>query len=119
MRGVYEATIILTSRDLDDPQRRAQTVRIWETAHRLEESEMFRRPPRRRINAKLDDHVAEMLAEKCRQFGVTQDAALGLITTPWPTQDEPEYRRYRRENLDRIVELARQLEFTRRPYAVV
>lgn len=118
MRGVFEATIIISTGDLGNPVRREDTLTLWKAARALEDSEMFRQPPRRRVNAKLDDEVAEMLATSCQIFGVSQNAALGLVTTPWPLPETPEYRAFRHENWKRITELARQREFARRPYVL-
>lgn len=117
MRGIFEATTIICCRDLEDPLRREWTLLLWDAARALDESEELRRPPRRRVNAKLDDEVASMLAAACVKFGVSQNAALGLVTTkPWPIAEPPVG--FRSENWARIVELARVREFARRPYAL-
>lgn len=120
MRGVFEATTLICIEDLLDPARREWTELLWEAARALDGSDAFRRPPRRRVNAKLDDDVAALLTATCECYGVSQNAALGLITTvPWPISEPPGFDVFRRENWHRIVELAREREFARRPYAGV
>lgn len=118
-RGIFEATTIISIRDLEDPARRDDTLLLWEAARALDESPDFPGPSPRRVNAKLDDDIAELLAKTCHRFGVSQNAALGLVTmAPWPMPETLEFKAFRRCNWARIVELARQREFDRRPYAL-
>lgn len=121
MRGVFEATTVVCMKDMEDPARRDDTIQLWEAARALEESSAFRQQPIRRVNAKFDDdELVKRFAATCRQFGVSQNAALGLaVTAPWPVPDTEHYRRSRQENWRRIIELAREMEFARRPYAEV
>lgn len=117
-RGIYEATTLISIRDLEDPDRREQTLMLWEAARALDESDSFRAGPRKRVNAKMDDDIADLLAKTCAKFGVTQNAALALITTHWPMAEPLGFREFRHENWSRVVELAREREFARRPYAL-
>lgn len=113
-RGIFEAATTISMRDEVDPDRREMQLSIWAVAKRLEDSPEFRQEPRRKIIARLSDDLAEALAESCARFGVSQNAALGLIIMPWPAEDTETFRAYRAANIDRIVNLAREFDFRRR-----
>lgn len=113
-RSIFEAATTISMRDEADPERRDAQLAIWAVAKRLEESPGFRQEPRRKIIARLDDDLAAALAESCARFGVSQNAALGLVIMPWPAEDTETFRAYRAANLDRIINLARELDFRRR-----
>lgn len=113
-RGIFEAATIISLEDELDPERCEVQLEIWQVAKRLEESAEFRQEPRHKIIARLDDTLAATLAESCTRHGVSQNAALGLIIMPWPEEDTDTFHRYRSANLDRIIRLARDLDFRRR-----
>jgi len=116
-RGIFEAATTISIADETDPERRDMQLEIWQVAKRLEDSPEFRAGPRRKVIARLDDTLAAALAESCERFGVSQNAALGLIVMPWPAEDTETFHRYRAVNIDRIIELARELDFRRRTMA--
>lgn len=103
-RAIFEAAIIIGRDRAGDPQMEA----MWESARRLEESAEFRTGPRRKIIARLDDDLALWLAEECRRRGVSQNATFGLLVLRdgglVPTAEE----------VRRLFELARHLDFKRR-----
>jgi hypothetical protein len=113
-RAIFEAVTIVAFDDEGDPERRAGQLELWAVARRLEASPNFRAEPRRKIIARLDDALAAQLAAACKRFGVSQNAALGLVVMPWPEEDSEAFRRHRAANMDRIVALARALDFGRR-----
>jgi len=113
-RGVFEAAASISFQDEFDPERREMQLEIWRVAKRLEESPQFRQGPRRKIIARLDDELAATLAASCERHRVSQNAALGLVVMPWPEEDTETFRLYRATNLERIIRLARDLDFRRR-----
>jgi hypothetical protein len=66
------------------------------------------------IVARLDDALAEKLDRACERHGVSRQAALALVVMPWPEEDTETFHCYRAKNLDRIINLARELDFQRR-----
>lgn len=113
-RGIFEAATTISIQDEADPVRRESQLEIWRVAVRLDQSPEFRRGPRRKIIARLDDDLAAALAASCCRHGVSQNAALGLVVMPWPAEDTETFHRYRAANLDRIIRLARDLDFRHR-----
>lgn len=113
-RGIFEAAATISFHDEFDPTRRETQLELWRVAARLEQSEAFRAEPRRKVIARLCDDLADKLADGCRRHGVSQNAALGLIVMPWPEEDTETFHQYRRENISRIIELARELDFQHR-----
>lgn len=113
-RGIFEAAATISFQDEHDPVRRETQLELWRVAGRLERSEAFRAEPRRKVIARLCDDLADKLADACRRHGVSQNAALGLIAMPWPEEDTETFHRYREENIARIIDLARELDFQRR-----
>lgn len=116
-RGIFEAATTISIADEVDPERRDTQLEIWRVAKRLEDSPEFRAGPRRKVIARLDDSLAAALAESCERHGVSRNAALGLVVMPWPAEDTDTFHRYRAGNIDRIVNLARDLDFHRRTMA--
>jgi len=113
-RGIFEAAATISFRDENDPERRDMQLEIWKVAERLQASPAFRAEPRRKIIARICDHLADQLAEACERHGVSRNAALGLVVMPWPEEDTETFHRYRAENLHRIIDLARELDFQHR-----
>lgn len=113
-RGVFEAATVISFEDEFDPGRRDMQLAIWRVAGRLERSPEFRRGPKRKVIARLCDGLADRLADGCRRHGVSQNAALSLIVMPWPEEDTEMFRRYRRDNLERIIRRAREIDFRHR-----
>lgn len=113
-RGIFEAAATIAFADEADPERHEAQLEIWAVAKRLEASAEFRAEPRRKVIARLCDGIAEQLADACRRFDVSQNATLCLITMPWPEEDTETFHKYRRRNLDRIVALARDLDWQHR-----
>lgn len=113
-RAIFEAAATISFLDEFDPERRPTQLKLWTVAGRLEKSPEFRHGPRRKIIARMDDNLAAQLADACRRHGVSQNGALGLVVMPWPEADTDTFRHYRAGNLNRIVSLARKLDFQRR-----
>lgn len=113
-RGIFEAAATISFADVKDPERRESMLKIWDVARKLDQSPEFRAGPRRKVIARLCDSIAEQLADECQRFGVSQNATLCLITTPWPDEDTEAFHEYRRRNIHRIVELARELDWQHR-----
>ena len=116
-RGIFEAATTISIQDEFDPKRRDLQLEIWKIAARLERSPEFRQGPRRKVIARLDDALGEALAESCARHGVSQNAALGLIVMPWPAEDSETFHQHRQANIERIIRLARDLDFRRRHMA--
>lgn len=113
-RAIFEAATTISMADEYDPARRAMQLKLWGVARRLQDSPEFRAEPRRKVIARMDDCLAAQLADSCSRFGVTQNAALGLVVMPWPPGDHGVFRKYRSANLHRIIDLARQLDSAQR-----
>lgn len=114
IRAIFEAAAMISLEDESDPDRHDPQVAIWAVARRLEASEAFRAAPRHKIVVAMDDDLHRRLQEACARFGVSQNAALGLVVLPWPEESPKGSVEYRRGNLSRIVERARRLDFLRR-----
>lgn len=114
IRGVFEAATTICLEDEEDPERHAATVKLWDVARRLDRAQPFRRGERRRVMFFMEDELFAGFQAACRRFGVSQNAALSLVVTPWPEEDTTDFHRYRTENLHRIIERARRLDFLRR-----
>lgn len=119
IRGVFEAATLISLEDEVDPVRHDGQVSIWEVAARLERSPEYRQARRHRITTAMDDDVLARLRHSCDRFGVSQNAALALVVLPWPEDCSEAGVAYRRENLQRIIERARQLDFSHRTRATV
>lgn len=114
IRGTFEAAAMISLEDEIDPERHDEQVAMWAVARRLEASEAFRAVPRHKLVIAMDDEVHLRLQDACRRFGVSQNAALGLVVVPWPEESPEACVDYRRANLQRIIERARRLDFLRR-----
>lgn len=114
IRAIFESATIISLEDEHDPERHDPQVAMWDVARRLEASEAFRTAPRHKLVIRMDDHVFADFQTTCQRFGVSQNAALALVVMPWPEESPEDCLRYRRENLSRIVEQARLLDFVRR-----
>lgn len=115
IRGLFEAATMISLEDELDPDRSEMQVALWGVARLLERSEAYRTKERDRIVIYFRKSLADQLRESCERFGVSQNAALALVVLPWPEgagTDIPQ--EYRRQTLERIVERARYLDFTRR-----
>lgn len=114
IRAFFEATTLVALEDEADPERHDAQVAMWGVARLLEASEAFRAAPRHKQVVTMDQDVFVRFQGACRRFGVSQNAALGLVVMPWPEKTPAECIEYRRNNLHRIVERARRLDFLRR-----
>lgn len=114
IRGLFEAATLVSLEDEADPARRDGQLAIWDVARCLEASDAFRVAPRHKIVVTMDKDIFERLKAACRRFGVSQNAALALVVMPWPTESPPECVEHRRQNISRIVDQARRLDFGRR-----
>lgn len=114
-QGIFEAATQIALEDELDPDHTAEQVAIWDIARRLQQSgALWGGAERHRLAIKMDDCTFERLADACRRFRVSHNAALALVVMPWPDEDYAVSIRYRIENLHRIVARARQLDFDRR-----
>lgn len=114
-QGLFEAATRTALEDELDPDHTDDQVAIWHIARRLEQSgALWGGQERHRLAIKMDDCLFASLEDACRRFGVSHNAALGLVVMPWPDEDYEVSVRYRAENLHRIVGRARQIDFDRR-----
>lgn len=115
MQGMFEAATLIALEDELDPDHTDTQVAIWQIARLLEESgALWGGSERHRLSIKMDDCTFAQLQEACRRFGVSHNGALGLVVMPWPEEHEEVSAQYRAENLHRIIDRARQLDFDRR-----
>lgn len=114
-QGLFEAAARIALEDELDPDHTDDQVAIWHIARRVEQSgALWGGRERRRLAIRMDDCLFASLQDACRRFGVSHNAALGLVVMRWPDEDYDVSVRYRTENLHRIVSLARQIDFERR-----
>lgn len=114
-QGLFEAATIIALEDELDPDHTEVQVAIWRMARRLEESgALWGGKDRHRLAIMMDDCLFARLEDACQRFGVSRNAALGLVVMPPPEEDVEVAERYRVENLHRIIERARALDFERR-----
>jgi hypothetical protein len=114
-QAVFEAATLIALEDELDPDHTDEQVAIWRIARRLEQSgAMWGGLERHRLAIRMDDDAAARLEDACQRFGVSKNAALGLVVMPPPSEDWEVAERYRDENLHRIVERARRIDFNRR-----
>jgi hypothetical protein len=114
-QAVFEAATLTALEDELDPDHTDTQVAIWRIAARLEQSgALWGGRDRRRLAIRMDDCLFASLEDACRRYGVSRNAALGLVVMPWPDEDWEVSVRYRAENLHRIVERARRIDFERR-----
>lgn len=114
-QGLFEAATIIALEDELDPDHTEIQVAIWAMARRLEETgALWGGPERRRLAIMMDDCLFARLEDACQRFGVSRNAALGLVVMPPPPEHLEVAERYRAENLHRIIERARHLDFERR-----
>lgn len=114
IRALFEAATLVALEDEADPERHQSQVNMWSVVARLQASEAFRAVPRHKLVVAMDDDIFEAFHAACERFGVSQNAALGLVVMPWPEETPQECIDYRRGNVARIVERARRLEFLRK-----
>lgn len=114
-QAIFEAATQIALEDERDPERTDVQVAIWGIARRLEnDGALWGGKNRRRLSIAMEDDLFARLEAACDRFGVSRNAALGLVVMPPPEEDWEVARRYRDENLHRIVERARRIDFERR-----
>jgi hypothetical protein len=114
-QGLFEAATIIALEDELDPDHTDVQVAIWQIARRLEQSgALWGGKRRHRLAIRMDDCLFARLEDACRRYGVSHNGALGLVVMQWPDEDFEVSMRYRVENLHRIVDRARQIDFERR-----
>lgn len=114
-QALFEAATMIALEDELDPDHAETQVAIWHIARRLEESgALWGGAERRRLAIKMDDSLFASLKDACRRYGVSHNAALGLVVMPWPEEYREVSVAYRAENLHRIVDRARRIDFERR-----
>ena len=114
IRGLFEAAAAVAFDDEAYPERREAQLRIWEVIRLLEASAAYREGPRHRISVEMDAQLADRFQADCFRFGVSMNAAFAGVVMPWPEDSGDDWRTYRRQNIHRVIERARQLDFTRR-----
>jgi hypothetical protein len=114
-QALFEGAAHIALEDELDPDHTEDQVAIWRIARRLEETgALWGGKERRRLSIKMEDCLFASFEDACRRFGVSHNAALGLVVMPWPDEHYEVSVRYRAENLHRMVDRAREIDFARR-----
>lgn len=114
-QALFEGAAHIALEDELDPDHTDVQVAIWRIARHLEETgALWGGKARRRLSIKMPNCLFANFEDACRRFGVSHNAALGLVVMPWPDEHYDVSVRYRVENLHRIVDRARQIDFDRR-----
>lgn len=114
-QALFEAAVNISLEDELDPDRTDEQQAIWAIAARLEKSgAIWGGQERQKMAIRMDDCLFGRFSDACQRFGVSANAALALVVMPWPEEHYEVSVRYRTENLHRIIERARQIDFVRR-----
>lgn len=114
-QAVFEAALAISLEDELDPDRSEGQLAIWAVARDLEGSgALWGGPARKKLAIRMEDCLFARFDDACKRFGVSHNAALALVVMPWPAGHAEVSERYRAENLHRIVDRAREIDFVRR-----